>query len=524
MKKLIFVLACLLAVTVAFVACKNDEGDANLSEESQLPEEVPTGSSGEDTSDTNETTNETTSDTTEVTTEADTTEGYYNDEQIADLLKRVDEAMSNAKYYELISKETYKGSDSSSTTTTITHFDGNCYYYSLSGSDEGSEKLEYYVKSDLMLCISGSDKYVINLTDKQYDYVINNLFGDSDDSDDGDGEESYEEMLSYFGKVEIHPTGEDNCKYRLSFSEPTSKFIEFMQSTFVSTDIDITSLSMYFNIANDYTVISSVTSMSVEMFGTTVTSETQNSYTYNVKVSFPSKINNSYTLKTFDDMFGYLDTSSGADIGLDLSKDSFVLDFDNEERLSAQLLFLLTFPEEFSEKQFTLYGIFVDHPDGYYIEFSGDNTMDAVLADGLEVPTSTRYLRMQAQLVTESVEILGETYFTSYFKILSYEIIDGDEIPTGGFIPVAGFVTSSALNIRTSPSADDSKNICGDLKYNDQVRIVGITSSGWYIIEYNWNLDGESGSVAYVNSKYISKIPADYVNIDSNGQHVNAPV
>ncbi len=512
MKKLIFVLACMLALTMAFVACKKGEGDANLPEESGTPEEIPTGNESTEAP----TSEETDSDTTDTTTDSTTSEEPTGENMVADIMNRVDEAMDSVKYYELTHKETTKGEGTDMTYITISQFDGNSYYSCFTSTEEGATKVEYYLNKDLLLYTSADGKFVVNLTDKQHEYVLAQLFTAESDEEEGD---SYNEMLTYFSKIELSEPDGGNCKYRIVFTEPTEEYFKLLNAATGDIPVEYTNVSITVNIASDYKVVSSSSSTAFTMMGMEIETITEDKYVYNLKVSFPSKINNSYKVMRFEDLFGYFDKSEGIEIGLDLSKDSFILDCKNSDLLDSQLSFIYTFPTEFAGKEITFFGYFMNTDDGAYVEFYHDNSVDVVLSEGLDLPPDAKMLRIKAELVPSS----EYGYLLPQFQILSYEAIEHEDVPEGGFLPFTGFVTSNALNIRTSPSADDSKNLCGDLKYNDQVKVIGITENGWYIIEYKWSINDESGNIAYVNSKYVSKIPADYVNI-SNGQHVNAPV
>ena len=539
MKKLLISLSIILCLSLIFVACnKNKESDTDTeSATKKNPTEVTdtaettlaasdnTTTNTEEASDvsaseeatTVASTEETSADATETTTEIETS----NMEDVIKIMSYVDEAMDSLEYFERTEiSDTYFDGESTGADKTVTKFDGY-YAYVANYYDDEMYCNMYLIDNIILYTDDFSTDIVIYLSQNEYLYVLDEMiFLSSSDDEEG----TYEQLCASFKTVSLT---DDGSQYTLEFSNPTDEFIASVIGETGMTDIEISGVSYLFKINYDYTVSVAVTDITMSFMGMEATNTTTIEYSYE-DFTLADEITENfdgYTVVEFQDIFGYIDTSYGADLGLDIDGDNFVLDCNNEERLEYQIDFMDAFIDEFLGKTFTIYGNIFDGDSEYSIEVcNGYAYFDIVLADGVEYLDNGTLACVTGKLCKGDFdyEFGIQTY---YFEITSAKAITEDEIPEGGYLPWTAFVTARSLNVRATPDFKSSTNKVGVITADTEIKVVGFVPDRYCMIEYHWETeDGQSGEYAYVSLAYLTKLPSYYLTLNDEYKAVNPPI
>ena len=513
MKKLLIALSVIICLSLVFVACGKNKGNKNEIEESTKrdPEEITTtleATTPEDDS----------SDITEETTAEETTEEETADaEELRELMSRVDEAMSELEYFERTEiTDTVMDGQSIGAEKTVTRFDG--YYAHISDYLDNEPVSSMYLIDTLLLY---SDAYldgvVINLSANEFNYVMSEMVLQNSE-DDG----SYDEILESFGAIALKDGEDGGCE--LTLKKPTDAFL---QSLSEESGVEVSDVNYTFKINSDYTVSEVIMEIAMSMLDMEFTSTMTQEYSYE-EFYLDDEVQNNfdgYTVVEFEDVFGYIDTSYGKDLGLDIDGDNYTLDYNNENRLSRQLVFLESFADEYSGKTFTLYGTILSEEGVYGIDILGAY-YDITFADGVTPLDNGALACLTGKLASGIYEYEGVEYHVYYFEIQSATAITEADIPEGGYLPWTAYVTARSLNVRATPDFSSSaNNKVGVLSADTEIKIVGFIEPKYCMIEYHWETeDGQSGEYAYVSLAYLAKLPSYYLTLDDGYKAVNPPV
>ena len=527
MKKLLVILAVLLSLSLAFVACNKDEPDDESNyETTNTPTEVSSDTTSEDTS--NDTTSEDTSNdtTTEeattvaVTEESSTEDAGVNKEELIEFISKVDEAMSTIDCFERIeSTSTYTDGQSMGSEKTVTRYDG---YYAHIADYIDDELVSYtYLVDNVLLYNDGSfyEDVVVILSDDEYNYFLNEMVFEASEDEGG-----YTAILESFKSISLSANA--NGGYDLYLSEPTDEFITLILGDVSGMSIEISGINYLFKFNSDYTAHAISVEIAMSMMGMEITTATTEEYIYDefyLDADVPLNFDG-HTVVEFEDIFGYLDVSYGKDLGLDVESDNFVLDYKNQERLIRQLDYLDFFIDQYIGKNFTIYGTVYSEDEVCMVEVCG--IYYDIIFDGVTPIANETLACLTGTFAVEMVTFEGVEYPVVYFNVTSAAAIAEDDIPEGGYLPWTAYVTAKSLNVRSSADfSSGANNKVGVLNQNTEVKVVGFIPDRYCMIEYHWETaDGQSGEYAFVSLAYLSKLPAYYITLDENYKPVNAPV
>lgn len=546
MKKLLIALSIILCLSLLFVACKKNQDDdtdtegttkKNPTEVTDVTDEETTLLETEDNS-SNATTEETSgivsteeatsNASTEETTSAESTETETETEtenrEVIELMSSVDEAMEALEFFERAEiTEYFMDGQSTSVDKTVVRFDGYYSYISNYIDDEKSYDMYLIDNSILLYNDPFSGDLLINLSENELNYVTDEIIFQTSEDNEG----SYTEMLNFFKTVTLS----DNASggYDLSFANPTDEFLKSALEEVADLGVEIINVNYLFKINSDYTAHAVIMEMTMSFMGMEMTSTVTQEYKYDEFFLDDEIADNfdGYTVVEFEDIFGYIDTSYGKDLGLDIQGDNFVLDYKNEARLIRQIDFLNTFIDNYLDKTFTIYGNIFASDDEYSIETAnGYMYFDIVLDDGMEYLEHGTLAVVTGKLTLGTVEFDGEEYPVYYIEVTSANAIDEADIPEGGYLPWTAFVTARSLNVRSTPDfSSTANNKVGVLTADTEIKIVGFIEPKYCMIEYHWETeDGQSGEYAYCSLAYLAKIPSYYLTLDDGYKPVNPPV
>lgn len=203
----------------------------------------------------------------------------------------------------------------------------------------------------------------------------------------------------------------------------------------------------------------------------------------------------SYTLTTYDDIFGIpipeADPHDATAAGVPLDKDHYTFIGENPiHDPKGQYAFVTSYPHYYAGKTFILYGTIA--ADG--VLMVGKSTEVTVSLDGIRAPTAGSYVRITA--VYTKISEGGDGDHNSYaMSVTACEVLGQAQGPNGGRLL---YVTSSALNVRSSTDTATSSNILGTLGMGDLIEVFEQDDSGWYRVVYK-------GRIGYVSGKYLSE-------------------
>ena len=492
MKKLLVILAIVMCITLVFVACSKNEPDDNSDyETTNKPTEVTTDETSEDTSGDATTEEDTTEKVTEVAT-ADPTE-------VAELVSKVENIMNSIERIQVVDTITlFVDNSHVFTDTTTSIYDGFYGYVCNKDGDEVYE--EFYYMCDALHYIYGeadTQGAVMLLSKSESEHLVSEYFSFGNE---------LSEAASHFNNASITV---ENGISTLTFFNPTEAFANKIAIEF-GDDCSIPNISASYSIDEGYMVTGFAMKIEVTVSGANVVSTTESAYTYDVEdITPPTECFDGYTVVEFEDVFGYIDTSYGADLGLDIDGDNFVIDYANLERCAKQLEFVDTYIDLFVGKNFTLYGAVETFNGQGYLVINN-------------LPTCIVNININAELVC----LKGSFDSTGAFDVAEYTVITESDIPEGGYLPWTAYVTAKSLNVRSSADfSSGANNKVGVLNQNTEVKVVGFIPDRYCMIEYHWETaDGQSGEYAFVSLAYLSKLPAYYITLDENYKPVNAPV
>lgn len=525
MKKLLIALSLILCLSLVLVACgknKNNEDETEKSTKKDPAEISETTGEETEPNESEETSSEkktesTTEKSSETTSEATTTD----EDEILEFMSRVDKAMEEIEHFQLTEiTDTYMDGESMGAEKTVTRFDG---YYAHIANYSGDQLVSYMYLIDNLLLYNDGEYYndvVINLSENELNYFLSEMVMQTSEEDGG-----YEEILSSFKSVKFN----DNSigGYDLCLEEPTEEFLASLGAELADMGVEISNISYLFSFNSDYTCNAIVVEMTMSMMGMEFTSTTTESYDYE-EFYLDGEVQNNfdgYTVVEFEDVFGYIDTSYGKDIGLDVDSDNYTLDYNNEDRLSRQIVFLESFADEYLGKTFTLYGTVLSEEGVYGIDILGAY-YDISFADGVTPLDNGTLACLTGKLVSGIYEYEGVEYPVYYFEITSASAITEADIPEGGYLPWVAYVTARSLNVRATPDFSSSaNNKVGVLSADTEIKIVGFIDPKYCMIEYHWETaDGQSGEYAYVSLAYLAKVPSYYLTLDDGYKPVNPPM
>lgn len=530
MKKLLIALSLILCLFLVLAACNKgqdddlDADDTTKKNPTEVTEEADEKTTLEETEETEETTS---SSTTEKSTSAQTTETVTTEvttakeDEILEFMSNVDVAMDALEFFERIESDvTYMDGQLIYQEKTVTRFDG--YYAHIANYSDDILTGEMYLVDNLLVC--DDELYgniVINLSENEFKYVLNEMILQASDEDEG----SYTEILGSFENVSLTPNG--NGGYDLNLSVPTDAFLQSINIEMAEVGAEVSDVNYLFKFNSDYTASVVVVEMTMSMMDMEVSTTSTMEYKYEefyLDKEVPSKFDGC-TVVEFEDIFGYLDTSYGKDLGLDVESDNYVLDYKNQERLIYQLDFFNTFADEFLGKTFTVYGNIYASDDEYSVEVSnGYMYIDIVLGDGIEYLEHGTLACVTGKLCVGDADEWGLPVY--YLEITSASAVAEEDIPEGGYLPWTAYVTARSLNVRSSPDFSSSaNNKVGLLTADTEIKVVGFIPDRYCMIEYHWETeDGQSGEYAYVSLSYLAKLPSYYLTLDDNYKPTNPPV
>ena len=539
MKKLLIALSIILSLSLVFVACngKKEEATTTPDTTAEVTEDTTAHTSEKETADTTaeittepdtsapestaeETSLETTGSnessapetTAEVTTEEETTvdETLVSAEKVNSILAEVDKSMGEITKF----KKTTTTQSSTSEgiigfqSISSVHFDGLYAHVSDGVGDM------YFIDDaiNIISCYECEDVYnvVALVSESEKAYFLDTYVTYTNEF--GTATEVFEKFNLTYG---------ENGEYVILCSSPKEEFIAGIVEG--SQTVDDFCIKIVIN--EDYPLAGyeTVMTVSADMDGTPISFTSLEACEYDYNVDFvepPTERFDGYTMIEFEDHFGYIDTSYGADLGLDIESDTYVLDYANSERVLKQLNFISDFNDSFIGKTFTAYGI-IEEDEGVYCLClpEGELIFELSLADGITVNVGDLVCLTGTYLQNGE-----ESYFASYLEVSDCDVITESEIPEGGYLPWTAFVTAKTLNVRSSADFT-ADNKVGVINQNTEVKVVGFIPDRYCMIEYHWETaDGQSGEYAYVSLAYLSKLPTYYISIDENFKPTNPPV
>ena len=314
------------------------------------------------------------------------------------------------------------------------------------------------------------------------------------------------EAVTSFDKIFIE-TNDDG--YVIIFSAPVLDEME----------IDLSDMSITYVIDKEFYIIEVSTEFSMNVMDMEIVSSSKSIYSYEGEYVEPITENfDGYTVVAFEDYFGYMDTSYGRDLGLDINSDNYVIDYANEERALKQMDFLGTYMDQYVGKSFTMYGIVEELVEGLYCVNIHGRYITLIPEDGLSLSANSLVC------VKGTLECVSESLEAYELNVDSVSVITESDLPEGGYIPWTAYVTAKTLNVRSSADFT-ADNKVGVLNQNTEVKIIGFIEPKYCMIEYHWETaDGQSGEYAFCSLAYLSKLPTFYITLDENYKPVNPPV
>ena len=529
MKKILITLSIILALSLIFVACNKNTNENETEDTTNVPTEITTTTATEDTESDTEVTTESSEETStkadestseeETTTEEHTTE---NTNEFLELMSRVDQAMAEVEFFRITeTSDTIADGVSIVTYERTTRFDG--YYANITDCTDNKIMCEMYIVDNLFVYSDlFSDDIVTCLSESEFQYVLDELVFKTIHSEKG----KYINMLDSFNNAVIREI--DNGGYELQLSSPTNTFLQSLTEE-ADDGTEILDITYLVKLNSDYTESAVISETTVSIMGKENSIITTTEFNYEefyldneVKDNFDG-----YKVVGFDYIFGYIDTSYGKDLGLDIESDNFVLDYRNEEFLEHQIDFMNTFIDDFLGKTFTIYGNIYQNDSEYSIEVgNGYMYFNIALADGVEYLEGGTLASVTGKLCVEISDDYGEELPIYYLEISNASAITEDDIPEGGYLPWTAYVTAKSLNVRSSADfSSGANNKVGVLSQNTEVKVVGFIPDRYCMIEYHWETaDGQSGEYAFVSLAYLSKLPTYYITLDENYKPANPPV
>ena len=515
MKKLLVILAVLLSLSLVLVACNKDEPDDESNYETtntpiEVTDETVTTEKSDITTEIEEATDE------KATEESSSKEAEINKEELLELMSKVDDAMANIDCFERTeSSNTYTDGQSMGTEKTVTKYDG---YYAHIADYADDELVSYiYLVDNVLLYNDGLfyEDVVVILSDSEYDYFLNEMVLEASEEEGG-----YTEILESFKSISLSANA--NGGYDLYLSNPTDEFIALVLGDVSTMGIEIHSLNYLFKFNSDYTAHVIEVEITMSMMGMEITTTTTEEFCYDefyLDAEVPMNFDG-HTVVEFEDIFGYIDTSYGADIGLDLNSDNYVIDYANEEMALKQMDFLGTYTDQYVGKSFTMYGVVEEFVEGLYCVNIHGRYITLIPEDGLSLSANSLVC------VKGTLECVSASLEAYELNVDSVSVITESDIPEGGYLPWTAYVTAKSLNVRSSADfSSGANNKVGVLSQNTEVKVVGFIPDRYCMIEYHWETaDGQSGEYAFVSLAYLSKLPAYYITLDENYKPVNAPV
>ena len=208
----------------------------------------------------------------------------------------------------------------------------------------------------------------------------------------------------------------------------------------------------------------------------------------------------SYTLTTYDDVFGIpipeADPHDATAAGVPLDKDHYTFIGENPiHDPKGQYTFVLNYSHNYEGKTFILYGTVTENSGGRPALTVGKDLEIAVDFKSLSAPTAGSYVRVTA-VYTKTTDGGDDASGNSYtMSVTACEVLGQAQGPNGGRLM---YVTSSALNVRSSTDTATSSNILGTLGMGDLIEVFEQDDSGWYRVVYK-------GRIGYVSGKYLSE-------------------
>ena len=535
MKKLLIALSIILALSLTFVACNKNNEEATTAPDTtaNVTEEATEAASIEESSATTadvttadteapETTAATTEETTltetdgettlEVTTEETTVEETTIDEtlvsaeEVSSIFAEVDKVMGEITEFKKTTTTTSDGFIASQSVSSV-HFDG--LYAHVSNDTEDI----YFMYDTINIIVSSDGEELLNVvtfaSESERAYFLDTYVTYDNE---------FESATAIFNKFNL--TRGENGEYVILCSSPKAEYLAGMVEG-GSQMIDEFSVKIVIN--EDYSIVYYETFIkaSVDMVGEIISLTSNELCEYDYDVDFvepPTEQFDGYTVIEFEDCFGYMDTSYGRDLGLDVNSDNYVIDYANEERALKQLDFLSTYMDEYVGKSFTMYGVVEEFVEGLYCVNIHGRYITLIPTDGISLTASSLVC------VKGTLECVSESLEAYELNVDSVSVIAESDLPEGGYNYWTAFVTAKTLNVRSSADFT-ADNKVGVLNQNTEVKIVGFIEPKYCLIEYHWETaDGQSGEYAYVSLAYLSKLPTFYITLDENYKPVNPPV
>ena len=494
------------------VADETTAADTTVADETTIADtSAPEESSEADTSAPEETSTE--AEETSAPEETTEDENVATPEQVETLLAKVEEAMAKESVFQYTKTESqsYLGFDTTAATTV--HYDGLLAHIALI-HDSDAYITDIYFLDDVVNVISTveGEEYqnvVALVSAAEKEYLLDSYIRYSNDLD---------ESVEIFTHYNI--TRGDNGEYIISLSEIGDSFMAEMEGATVE--------DAYCNIVIDesFKLVSYelFVKISMDMYGEKMEICSSESCVYEYDVDYVDAATeqfDGYTVVEFEDIFGYVGPHYGRDLGLDFStSDSFVLDYNNQDRLAKQLDFIDYYSEIFDGKTFTVYGTIEEWEGEYSVIVNGMRSFPIVLPDGITVNNG------DLVCITGTFSVIAVDYYETYgLEVSECTVIEETDIPEGGYLPWNAFVTAKTLNVRSSADFTASDNKVGVLTQGTQVKIIGFIEPKYCMIEYHWETeDGQSGEYAYCSLAYLSKLPTYYITLDENYKPANPPV
>ena len=502
-KKFILLVAALLAVLVALVACNNTEDPA---EETQgavgtaAPSETETGAPSEETSAAGET-DAVTEPVTEPVTEAPSSEPLSEEAALEAFMNAI-VATDAATDYRMSMEMNM----------------------SMMGMDLGSQKMSTVAKGDdrifvqesdgvsMTAVIVGNTVYMATTAEGESSYetftvdatqrawIMNQFASDSTEADMEFAPDSFSGLSgskAQDGTVTLTATG-------LS-EEIKAAFMESMAELPMEMAMELKSCTLTINPQGLVSGVSFALELSGEMEEEGVSMSISASIVLaltasyeNIAVAAPENAAD-YVQTTFEVYYMMVpDSGESAAAGLPLDQSSYTIGAEGSTAVpDEQYMMLALYPQAYEGKTFTIYGVVGEDEElGVPVIHVGEfGTVYFYCPAGVSAPVFGDSVKITATFENTADKGYDSDYLCYTMMVSECEVVAHGVGPNGGRIM---FITASSLNVRTSSDTSSSANILGTLSLGDVVEVFDQDEKGWWRIEFN-------GQTAYISNKYVSE-------------------
>ncbi len=492
--KLLYVLACLLAILVVMAACSKmgDPNDTTGESNTNAPE-VTTAPATEETDPPSETENG---------TEASTEEGTLSSDQALEALKNAVDATEKKTSSKVVTEMSMSmmGQDMG-TAKTIEITDGVNYIYT---EESDGMSLTAVILGDKVYFADSYEGeqalYVVPLTAEQRAWVVS-LYISEDAMETDFAPENFTGLSGVKnpdGSITLTATGLSDEFMNELMGEMGDESMVELSLSINSCELTISADGLLTGMTLDMVMSGSVSQEGISV-DVSVAMKASVTAEYDNIIVFAPENAADYIEDTFDSYFMIApDSEEAAAAGLPLDKDSYTIgEEESEFNADDQYMMLLFYPAAYADKTFTIYGtVGEDEELGVPVIKVGEfGVFYFYCPDGVNAPVYGDSVKITATFENTADKGYDSDYLCFTMMVSKCEVLAHGVGPNGGRIM---FITASSLNVRTSSDTSSSDNILGTLSHGDAVEVFDQDEKGWWRIEFN-------GQTAYISNKYVSE-------------------